>query len=162
MLSGIGSQAELKKLGLDPLLDLPVGLNLADNPLNGISVNVREPLAKNDLVGALAISERLIFFALGTEKNATFGTRWGILPGLAPEIRTPETLAALAAAQDGLSESEKKQLNQVVCSFFKVREYLLDAEGRQAAGLGCACLKTLSSECCWATFAQRGTNGYEH
>jgi choline dehydrogenase len=45
MLSGIGEADELRKLGIDPKIDLPgVGKNLQDHPLVSIPFEAREPL----------------------------------------------------------------------------------------------------------------------
>jgi fatty acid omega-hydroxy dehydrogenase len=120
VLSGIGPEADLQKLGITPLLDLPVGLNLADNPLNAIAIQMRE-LPERDIASVVAITEHHVHFASLGEKVGTGGTKWGLLPLLPPEARTPETINAMAAANEALSEEMQEQLNRTLTLAFKVR-----------------------------------------
>jgi choline dehydrogenase-like flavoprotein len=119
VLSGIGPETDLQKLGITPLLDLPVGLNLADNPLNAIAMRMRE-LPERDIASVLAITEQHVHFATLGEKVGTGGTKWGLVPLVPAEARTPETISAMAAANEALLEEMQEQLNRTLILAFKV------------------------------------------
>jgi fatty acid omega-hydroxy dehydrogenase len=124
MLSGIGPKAELQKLNVTPLIVLPVGLNLTDNPLNSIAVQLRD-LPERDFCAVAAISDKHIHLGIVGEKIGTCTAVWGLTSLIPTELRTPETLKMLEAANEALSDELVAQLSKTVLVCAKVRELVL-------------------------------------
>ncbi|GAQ88026.1 GMC oxidoreductase family [Klebsormidium nitens] len=118
-LSGIGPEPALRGLGITPRVNLPVGLNLADNPLVGLLIQLGDFPRERGLASVAGITGQHIHLAMVGEKAATGGIAWGIVPDLPPRLRTPETLAAMAAAVEALSPDDREQLTRAVLVLVK-------------------------------------------
>ncbi|GAQ78305.1 GMC oxidoreductase family [Klebsormidium nitens] len=118
MLSGIGPETELEKLGLTPRVSLPVGRNLADCPLNGIGIQTREA-PERDVISVAGIQEDRIFF-VSTGNGEPGTTKWGLMPMVTPGLRTNETMKTTAAAIGALPEELRAEMGRSMGVFFKL------------------------------------------